>query len=59
MRMLNRYVYIIADTKQLIGERYVKDAPTLDDEIGNDDVIKSFSHLKAEDVDFNLAIYHK
>lgn len=59
MRMLNRYVYIIADTKQLVGERYVKDSPTLDDEIGNDDVIKSFSHLKAEDVDFNLAIYHK
>lgn len=57
--MVNCYVYVIAGTKQLIGEGYVKDAQELDDDIGNYDVRKSLSHLKAEDVNFKLAIHQE
>lgn len=57
--MVNRYVYVIAGTKQLTGEGYVKDALALEDDIGNYDVKKSVSHLKAEDVNFKLAIHQE
>lgn len=57
--MVNCYVYVIAGTKQLIGEGYVKDALELDDDIGNYDVKKRLSHLKAEDVNFKSAIHQE
>uniref|UniRef100_K1QYP6 Uncharacterized protein n=1 Tax=Magallana gigas TaxID=29159 RepID=K1QYP6_MAGGI len=46
-------------TKQLIGEGYVKDALELDDDIGNYDVKKRLSHLKAEYVNFKSAIHQE
>lgn len=57
--MVNCYVYVIAGTKQLIGEGYVKDALELDDDIGNYDVKKRLSHLKAGDVNFKSAIHQE